>query len=1309
MNYCPPCSKPFLLLCWGLLSMSAWTARAQVLPTPGEYHYDAPIITCLDGYTGTQIPESYSITFPGFCGDLQNAQWLAFIAEQPDMVLSCEVFNCIGAANGGFGIQLGVLGVGNGCQPSDFYGIACDGSGNWSQQDFNLTNLEVGRIYYVVVDGYAGDFCSFSLSLDSPQQGPQAPDPSLTGPLYVQAGSVAAYDLELGIEPYINHNPCDNEFTACDGSTCDYAFNYVWSVPAGSSALSLPGEEDALVTWGNVGGQVCVTVENPCLAPVQVCLDVVVVDLSPDPCALGDPTPPGATCADAPFLCGAALQSFCGDNTGAPADIPGNLNSVVGCSVENNHWLRFSPCDTTVHLAVALQNASFTAGLEVSVLQSDDCQNFQSLLDCQLVAGPVPVSFGVLGLVPGEVYYLMLDGLLGQGFNYQISVLDGISTAAPEFVETSPGSISGPSEVCPEEEPIFTLSPPSCMPVFADGCPFPDALAADLRIVWHLPPTMRFIGDSVDVFSIQVAIEDTTDGFISVTYETRDADGVYCAFDIGDCGQVTPHALRVNYNITHLPDAYICEDETFLFCGQSYDQSQLLVCPEYCGETQQELIVLPLDTIFAPIVQLCAGDTYDFCGQTFPGNQSATWYCRSDCQITAQEFIVHPKVVNDFGVALFCPGDCYEFQGQQFCTEGVHEVELPGAFGCDETYRILLQYYYPPILQASTVLTDCEVNSNAYQVSFELLNGVPPYYVNGQVLASNRFTSAWLDNNIPYDFEIRDSDLCPATSRIQGSFDCTTLCTTDAGTLQALQLSACGDESIQVALGSNTIIDPNDTYHFILHDGTASSLSTELRRNATGSFNFDPATMQHGQNYYVNLLVGNDNGGQVDTDDACLSLGEGLPVVFYEVPLAQAEVTGILTCYEPSATLSAGLPIGGATYAWEGPGGFSSNQVSFPTATAGTYRLVVTSADGCVVRSEILVEERNDPPTLEAGTADELNCTNWVVELAGEVVLETGSIDYEWRTDVGNFVEGEARLNPVVDAPGWYYLYAIDRDNGCAALDSVYVNFNDKQPDSLVLDVRQPNCFGENSGGLTVLEVIGGTEPYLYTLDEEAWSQTTAFAQLGPGTYDLRIQDANGCELSWPVALQSPPELEVELGDDRFPTLGEELTLVARPNFAVDSVSWTNGSGEVLMTSADRESVEAALAYPFVALENAVLHLELFAADGCSVSDQLRIFVDRREEVFIPNVFSPNGDGENDYFTVFAGPSVLAVDRMLIYSRWGDVVYQGLGLSTNTASEGWNGTLAGEELNDGVFIYQIDLRLVNGETRRYTGDVLLMK
>ncbi len=1309
MNYCPPFSKPFLLLLWGCFLFHSFTLSAQVLPTPGDYHYDAPIITCLDGYTGNQLPESYSITFPGFCGDLQNAQWLAFIAEQPNMVLSCDVYSCIGAANGGFGIQLGVLGVGNNCDPNDFYGVACDGAGNWSQQDFNLTNLEVGRIYYVVVDGYAGDFCSFTLHLDTPQQGPQDPNPTLDGPVYVQAGSIAAYDFELGIEPYINHNPCDNQFTACDGSTCDYEFTYTWSVPTGSSVISLPGQEDGLVTWGNVSGQVCVDVENPCLTPTQVCLDVVVVDLSPDPCVLDDPTAPGNTCADAPFLCGDALQSFCGNNTGASADIPGNLASVVSCSIENNHWIQFTPCDTEVHLAMALSNPTLTGGVEVSVLQSDDCQNFQSLLDCQLIAGFSPISFGFDGLVPGEVYYLMIDGVLGQGYNYQISVLDGISTEAPEFQETTAGFITGPSEVCPEEEPIFTLTPPTCLPIFADGCPFPDALAADLKIVWHLPPTMSFIGDSVDVLSIQVAINDTTDGLISVTYETVDADGVYCEFNIGDCGQVPAFPLTVNYNITQLPTAFICEDQTLIFCGQAYNQSQLLVCPEYCGETQQELVVLPLDTIYAPVVELCEGDSYAFCGQTFPGIQSDTWYCRNDCQITAQEFIVHPKVVNDFGTALFCPGDCYDFQGQQFCTEGVHEVELPGAFGCDETFRINLQYYFPPILQVSTVLTDCEVNSNAYQVSFNVLNGVAPYFVNGQPMTGSSFTSTWLANNVGYDFEITDSDICPATSRIQGNFDCTTLCTTNAGTLQGQQLTSCGDEEIVVSLGANAIIDANDTYHFILHNGSTTVVGTELERNSTGRFSFNPATMQHGLNYYINVLAGNDNGGLVDLDDACLSWSDGLPVVFYEMPLAQASVEDIITCNDPETILSAGPVIPGATYAWQGPGGFTSNQASFPTLIAGMYQLAVTSTDGCVVTSVVNVEERTDPPVLDAGLDGELNCTNLVVQLEGSVKLEGGTIDYVWQTIDGNFVEGENELNPIVDFPGWYYLYAIDRDNGCDALDSVYVALNEDQPESIVLDVRQPNCFGENSGVVEVLEVIGGAEPFLYALDGDTWTQTPGFSQLGPGNYEISIQDANGCELTTVATLQSPVELAVELGEDLFPNLGEEVILEARTNFTVDSVSWTNISGVQMAGSSDSISVEEALEYIFQAIQNEVITVELFAADGCSVSDQIRLFVDSREEVFIPNVFSPNGDGENDYFTVFAGQSVEAVQQMMIFSRWGDVVYQGNGFVPNTPVAGWDGTHGGKELNNGIFIYQIDLMLVNGESRRYMGDILLMK
>ena len=146
MNYCPPFLKPFLL--FFLLGVFS-SAIAQMYPDPGTNRLNAPIVTCLDGFSNRLDPASYNVSFPGFCGDLQNAHWVGFVAERTDMVLSCEISGCVGGNNGGYGVQLTVLGIGNDCSPSGFYTVLCDGSGNWDQQDFNLTGLEIGRVYYV--------------------------------------------------------------------------------------------------------------------------------------------------------------------------------------------------------------------------------------------------------------------------------------------------------------------------------------------------------------------------------------------------------------------------------------------------------------------------------------------------------------------------------------------------------------------------------------------------------------------------------------------------------------------------------------------------------------------------------------------------------------------------------------------------------------------------------------------------------------------------------------------------------------------------------------------------------------------------------------------------------------------------------------------------------------------------------------------------------------------------------------------------------------------------------------------------------
>jgi gliding motility-associated-like protein len=71
-------------------------------------------------------------------------------------------------------------------------------------------------------------------------------------------------------------------------------------------------------------------------------------------------------------------------------------------------------------------------------------------------------------------------------------------------------------------------------------------------------------------------------------------------------------------------------------------------------------------------------------------------------------------------------------------------------------------------------------------------------------------------------------------------------------------------------------------------------------------------------------------------------------------------------------------------------------------------------------------------------------------------------------------------------------------------------------------------------------------------------------------------------------------------------------------------------------------------------------------------------------EPFIPNVFTPNGDGRNDIFQVFANCEFQAF-KMVIYDRWGTRLFR-----SDDASNGWDGFMNGQAITPGVFVYLIE-------------------
>jgi gliding motility-associated-like protein len=94
--------------------------------------------------------------------------------------------------------------------------------------------------------------------------------------------------------------------------------------------------------------------------------------------------------------------------------------------------------------------------------------------------------------------------------------------------------------------------------------------------------------------------------------------------------------------------------------------------------------------------------------------------------------------------------------------------------------------------------------------------------------------------------------------------------------------------------------------------------------------------------------------------------------------------------------------------------------------------------------------------------------------------------------------------------------------------------------------------------------------------------------------------------------------------------------------------------------------------------------------------------------VFIPNTFTPNGDGVNDRFYV-SGRGLGAVTKMAIYNRWGELVYEGTGARANDPGFGWDGTYKGEVLAPDVFVYVIEVQCTTGEPFTFRGDISLIR
>jgi gliding motility-associated-like protein len=123
------------------------------------------------------------------------------------------------------------------------------------------------------------------------------------------------------------------------------------------------------------------------------------------------------------------------------------------------------------------------------------------------------------------------------------------------------------------------------------------------------------------------------------------------------------------------------------------------------------------------------------------------------------------------------------------------------------------------------------------------------------------------------------------------------------------------------------------------------------------------------------------------------------------------------------------------------------------------------------------------------------------------------------------------------------------------------------------------------------------------------------------------------------------------------------------------------------------------------------------AANGCDSVVTIVVTLLPEEEcnetesttVYAPNAFSPNGDGFNDEFTLFAENGTAIIRHLRIFSRWGELLFDGADLAPGDLARGWDGTFQGKAMDPGVYIYFADIEFADGRTRILKGDLTLIR
>ncbi len=351
---------------------------------------------------------------------------------------------------------------------------------------------------------------------------------------------------------------------------------------------------------------------------------------------------------------------------------------------------------------------------------------------------------------------------------------------------------------------------------------------------------------------------------------------------------------------------------------------------------------------------------------------------------------------------------------------------------------------------------------------------------------------------------------------------------------------------------------------------------------------------------------------------------------------------------------------------------------------AGNYSVTVTDQNGCYVSSNNITVSQ--PARLNvAPVAIPVSC---IGRSNGEINLLVSGGTTPYRYNWSN----QLTSSNIRNLNTGNYMATVTDINSCSVSTTQSIGI---VPEIAITSLAQNTACDQVKTGAIDITMTGGTPPYRFNWSNS--SNTEDLSQLASGNYAVSVTDSRDCSIQENFNLTSNYSLQVEATESTEINLGESIQLTVTANVDHGNMYLWRSENDLACSSCATTIANPAFTTHYT--------VDVTDTNGCQASDELTLTVNSITDIFIPNAFTPNDDGNNDVLELYGNKGSITFLNFSLFNRWGEKV-----IESNDPNFKWDGTYKGEKVSSGVYLYVMKVAFVNGYSRDdFKGSITVLR